>query len=669
MSNIIPESNISLTQPEFIPTTRVEMDSLGWKQLDILLVSGDAYMDHPSFGIPLLGRLLIAHGYRVGIIAQPDWENPEVLLEMGRPRLYAGVSAGAIDSMLAHYTAFRKLRHDDAYTPGGKHGARPNRACIVYTNLVRRAFPGIPVVLGGIEASLRRITHYDFWTNKLRRSILLDSKADLVVYGMGEYAMLTAAKRLEGLGMDEVDSRIDKVAVRESLADIHGTVYATGRDGLPENNRRIMLPSHEEVVADAPKLVEATLQLESQVHEAKKYAVQECGGRFVVNAPPAPFLTEEDMDYLYDLPYARREHPSYDLPIPAMAMIAESITSHRGCGGGCSFCSLALHQGRRIRSRSSKSILREAKTIGAMHRKPCSISDVGGPSANMWQANCAKDPSKCKRKSCMFPTPCPSFAVKQQDQLDLLEKVAQVDRIKNVRVASGVRYDLALKEPKFLRQFIRQYVGGQLKVAPEHIADGVLTRMRKPGLDVFLAMLDVFADESRKAGKEQYVIPYLMSAFPGCTEKDMKYLKDWLHERGWKPQQVQCFIPTPGTVATAMYYAEVDEKGNPLFVAKTDAQRLKLHHLLMPTMGRKGDGGGRGDGNKGKPRKGGYKGQAGPRHDNGGEDDRPQGGRKKGGFGKKSSQKGFKKNGPKSGGPKSGNKKGGFKGGKKKTVR
>ena len=615
MSNILLENARDLNQPEFLPTTRKEMDRAGWSELDILLVSGDAYMDHPTFGIPLLGRLLVAHGYRVGIVAQPDWENPESLLDMGRPRLYAGVSAGAIDSMLAHYTAFRKLRHDDAYTPGGKHGKRPNRACIVYTNLVRRAFAGIPVILGGIEASLRRVTHYDFWTNKLRRSILLDSKADLAVYGMGEYAMLTAARRLDALGLDQVDLREHKDIIRESLADIQGTVYATNQAGLPDRSRTVFLPSHEDITSDAPKLLEATLLLEQQVHEAKRYAVQECGGRFIVNAPPAPFLNEKEMDFLYDLPYARKQHPSYTEPVPAMSMIAESITSHRGCGGGCSFCSLALHQGRRIRSRSEESILREAKTIGAMHKKACSISDVGGPSANMWGATCAKDPSKCKRKSCMFPKPCPSFSVRQEDQLDLLERVAEVDKIKNVRVASGVRYDLALREPKFLRRFIRQYVGGQLKVAPEHIADGVLNYMRKPGLDVFLQMLDVFAEESRKAGKEQYVIPYLMSSFPGCTEQDMRKLGNFLKERGWKPQQVQCFIPTPGTVATAMFYAEVDEKGNKIFVAKTDAQRLKLHHLLMPTMGRKGgDNHGEGKkGSKGSPNKrsGSFKGKKG----------------------------------------------------------
>lgn len=543
--------------------TRAEMEALGWDELDVLLVSGDAYVDHPSFATALLGRTLVAHGFRTGVITQPRWSDPEDLLAMGRPRLFAGVSAGAIDSMLAHYTAFRKKRSEDAYTPGGRAGARPNRACIVYANLLRRAFPGLTVILGGIEASLRRITHYDFWTDALRKSILLDAKADAVVYGMGERAVIDIAARLS-LGQD--------------LRGIPGTVTV----GAKEDAALIDLPSHEAMLADPKELMRATLLLEKQVHDGTDWARQRVGDRVILIAPPAAPLSTAEMDRVYALPFARKGHPSYRLPIPAEEMIRDSVTSHRGCGGGCSFCTLALHQGRRIASRSRGSILDEVRRMAASPDFKGHISDVGGPSANMWGASCAREGQPCKRPSCMTPTVCPHFRMDQAAHLDLLRTLRRTPGVRGVRVASGVRFDLALTDLKALGGYLREFVGGQLKIAPEHVCDHVLRLMRKPGNRVFEEFLTVFSRESKQAGKEQYVIPYLMSAFPGTTDDDMRLLARWLASRGWKPRQVQCFIPIPGAVATAMYHAGITPDGKPVHVPRSDEERLRQHRILLP---------------------------------------------------------------------------------------
>ncbi|GEB81046.1 UPF0313 protein [Desulfovibrio desulfuricans] len=570
-----------LAQPRFLPMSRAEMHAIGWDALDVLLISGDAYVDHPTFAAALLGRWLVAHGYRTGIVAQPRWNTPEDVLCMGRPRLFAGIAAGAIDSMLAHYTAFRKKRHDDAYTPGGKAGARPNRAVIVYTNLLRQAFAGLPVVIGGIEASLRRATHYDFWTDSLRRSILLDAKADLLVYGMGEYALREAAARYDA-AMNEGGA----ATAAEALHGIGGTAWVGTESDMPEGASIMRLPSHEDISADVRLLMEATLQQERHVHRGDAWAIQPVGNRAVIMAPPAPPMSPEDLDRLYALPFTREAHPSYRETVPAADMIRTSITTHRGCGGGCSFCSLALHQGRRIASRSRDSVLAEARDLAAAARKGVSISDVGGPSANMWQARCTLNPAKCRRASCMFPSVCKGFAVDQRKAVRLLWEVRDTPGVRNVRVASGVRFDLALREGEALRAYTMEFTGGQLKVAPEHICDEVLEYMRKPGLPVFEKFLEAFAAFSDEAGKEQYVVPYLLSAFPGCTDDHMRTLSRWLQARGWSPQQVQCFIPTPGTVATAMYAAGIDPEGNPIPVARTDAERLRQHGILMPDTGR-----------------------------------------------------------------------------------
>lgn len=552
--------------------SRQEMARLGWDELDVLLVSGDAYVDHPSFGAALLGRWLMRHGYRVGIVAQPRWDTPCDLEAMGRPRLFAGVTAGAIDSMLAHYTAFRKKRSDDAYTPGGKSGARPNHATIVYTGLVRAAFPGLPVAIGGIEASLRRVTHYDFWSDKLRRSILLDSKADLLVYGMGERAVIEIARRLE------------KSPGETALHGISGTVRtARGEADLPEG--AVELPSHEDVAADPRKLMGLTLEVERLVRQGDKWAVQRSGNRHVVIAPPAPPMSTEELDAVYGLPFTRQAHPSYKEPAPALEMIQFSITSHRGCGGGCSFCSLALHQGRRIASRSRRGILEEARQLTLHPQWKGSVTDVGGPSANMWGARCTADPGKCRRSSCLYPRRCGNFAAEQDGLAELLEAVSHVPGVKHVRVASGIRHDLAMESPAYVRAVLGRFTGGQLKLAPEHSAPAVLCLMRKPPFETFLRFLTIFARESARAGKQQYVVPYLMSAFPGCTDKDMSKLSVWLRSKGWKPQQVQAFIPTPGTVATAMYYAGIDTQGHPLTVARTDAERIRQHRILIGSGG------------------------------------------------------------------------------------
>ena len=607
----MPVSAPPLAQPPFLPMSAGECRALGWDALDVLLVSGDAYLDHPACAVALLGRHLVAHGFRTGVVAQPDWRDAASLTAMGTPRLYVGVTAGALDSMLAHYTAFRKKRHDDSYTPAGRAGARPNRACIVYANLLRRAFAHTPIVLGGIEASLRRVSHYDFWSDSLRRSILLDAKADLLVYGMGERAMLDVARHCQQ-GMP--------------LRGIPGTVWsarpdeaprADGVEGGDAGHGVVRLPAHEAIAANPPLLMRATLELERQVHGGRAYAVQDVGDRCIVIAPPAQPLNTPELDALYALPYARAAHPAYTAPIPALATLRDSVTSHRGCGGGCSFCSLALHQGRAVRSRSRESILAEVRQLAHVRGFSGSISDVGGPTANMWQGRCLFPGGEggCRRRSCCVPRPCRYFSTPQQAHVDLLRAAARVPGVRHVRVASGIRPDIIGDDLDALHAYTVEFTGGQLKVAPEHASPEVLKRMRKPPLEVFERFLAAFQRYSRDGGRRQFVVPYLMSAFPGCTEADMRLLADWLAARNWKPQQVQCFIPTPGTVATAMYYGGVDERGHPLYVARTDAERLRQHRILMPDLGRpRGSGktGKRGKGREGGEGRHGRRGARGP---------------------------------------------------------
>ena len=550
------------------------MAAIGWDELDVLVVSGDAYVDSHSFAAAILGRWLVAHGFKTGIVAQPSWETTDDIMRMGRPRLMAAVSPGALDSMLAHYTAFRKKRGEDAYSPGGKIGLRPNRASLVYTGLVRQAFPGLPVALGGIEASLRRASHYDFWSDSLRHSVLLDSKADVVLYGMGENSLLELVQLLHASPARQ--RPVDTI----TRARIRGSVYAVHPDAIPAGAEE--LPSHEAILADAGLLMKATLAFERQMLQGGPCLVQRSGGRAVVFEPPAKLLTEKEMDVLYDLPFTRRAHPSYQEPIPAVAMLEGSVTSHRGCGGGCSFCSLALHQGRRVQSRSAESIFREIKKLTERPEWNGSITDIGGPSANMWQASCAVDGKNCKRESCLYPKRCRHFRTNQEKQVDMLHHVVGMDGVKHLRVASGVRHDLAVESEAYMQALVGEFTGGQLKIAPEHISEKTLRLMRKTPLKLWNQFLRDFNRISQECGKEQYVIPYLMSAFPGCTDADMEELAAWLKVRGWRPQQVQCFIPTPGTVATAMFYAKQDVDGLPIFVARTDGERLFQHRILVP---------------------------------------------------------------------------------------
>ena len=559
MRQNIKPSRASASRADFLPMSRQEMQARGWDELDILLVSGDAYVDHPAFGVPLLARLLEKRGYRVGIVAQPRWDNLEDIQKLGRPRLFCGISAGSLDSMLCHYTAFRKKRRDDAYTPGGQAGARPNRACLVYSNLVKAAFPGLCLVLGGVEASLRRFAHYDFWSDSLRRSLLLDSKADLLVYGMGEYAIAEIAQRLQK---------------QQGLEGIRGTLRVCTEPGSAS-----LLPSYEEILADKVKLLWATSEMESAMHAGLPLA-QKHGQRYVFCEPPAPLPSEAELDSYYELPFTREAHPSYRQAIPAVAMLKWSMTALRGCAGGCAFCSLASHQGRLVCSRSPASLRKEAQALTRLKGWKGQVSDVGGPTANLWGASCRIEGKGCRRPSCLFPDFCPQLRLEQGAYIEMLRSLEKLPGVKKVGIASGLRFDLALRDPDFCQALVGEFVSGQLKLAPEHSEDKVLRLMRKTDFSLFEEFSQRFAKLCRQCGKEQYIVPYVMSAYPGCSMADMQAMQAWFKRRGWKPQQAQCFIPTPGTIATAMYYAETDLQGNKIYVAKSDREREDQHAVL-----------------------------------------------------------------------------------------
>ena len=545
----------------FLPTTRREMELRHWDELDILLVSGDAYVDHPGFGVPLLGRLLESRGYKVGIIDQPDWTSQDDIARLGKPRLFCGIASGALDSMLAHYTAFRKKRSDDACTPGGLAGKRPNRASIVYANLIRAAFPGTPIAIGGVEASLRKAAHYDFWTDALRRSILLDAKADILIYGMGERQILQIAENLNN-GMP--------------LDNIPGTVVATS---TPEQFSP--LPSYDDILQDKSLLVNATLQLESHFHTGTEPLAQRHGNQAILIQPSAEPLTTEELDQLYQFPFTREQHPKYTQPVPALDMLKFSITAVRGCAGACAFCSIAQHQGRRISSRSAESLAAEIEKLTSHKDWKGHVSDVGGPTANLWGATCSVNAEKCKRQSCLTPSICPNLKLNLKAYVELLEKLNAIPNVKTVSVASGIRHDAAQTEPKAAKKLIAKFISGHLKLAPEHCDDKILKLMRKPKFSSFENFLEFFQNTSYEHGKQQYIIPFIISAYPGCGMEEMKTVASWFRQRGWKPQQVQCFIPTPGTLATAMFYAECDQNGNHIYVPKTDREREDQHAMLF----------------------------------------------------------------------------------------
>lgn len=558
----------------FIPTTREDAAQRGWKELDVIFVSGDAYIDHPAFGVPLLARWLEAHGFRVGIIAQPDWRSKEAFMSLGRPRLCFAVSSGAMDSMVAHYTPARKLRHDDAYTPGNRHGARPNRATIIYTSRLKEAYRDVPVIIGGIEASLRRFAHFDFWENKVRRSVVFDAKADLLIYGMAEYPLLDVLERMRS--GEPV----------QSIRNVRGTACISRE--LPERTAFtdvLELPSFEAVCADKGAFAEAFRIICNEQNPLNgRTVVQRHGDRMLVCSAPALPLSMADMDAIYGLPFEKMPHPSYQEQIPAWEQIKTSITSHRGCFGGCAFCAIAMHQGRTIQSRSEASLVAEVKALAAMPWFRGSVSDVGGPTANMYGLSCGNQEANrvCRRDSCLFPAVCTNLAVDDTRTVALLRAVRSVAGVKHVAVSSGVRYDLMARQPGYFRELVGHHVSGLLKIAPEHLAEHVTDLMRKPGKKAFESFLRCFYEESSRIGKRQQVVPYIISGHPGCTLTDMLDLALALKKMGFRVEQVQDFTPTPGTLSTCMYYTGLDPfSGNAVHVPRSDREKGHQKSLLL----------------------------------------------------------------------------------------
>ncbi len=557
--------------PRALPMSMEEARARGWDELDVVIVTGDAYIDHPSFAMSILGRVLEAAGFRVGIISQPDWHSCDDWRRFGRPRLFFGISAGNMDSMINHYTANRKVRNDDAYSPGGRIGLRPDRATLSYCQRAREAFKGVPVIAGGVEASLRRLAHYDFWSDKVRKSILLDSKADLVVFGMGENAIVEIAQRLQA-GETVKD-----------LRDMRGVAYALGAsETVPED--ALALPSYEEVLADKLQFAEATriIHQETNPYNARRLVQWHSNQAVVVNPPQLP-ISEAAMDRIYGLPYTRRAHPSYREPVPSFELMKDSITIMRGCFGGCTFCSITAHQGRAIQSRSQASIVTEIKNLAKDKSFKGTVSDIGGPTANMYQMKCTQPEveAKCRRQSCVHPKICKLLGVDHQPVINLMRAAREVDGVKKVLVASGVRMDLARQSPEYIRELTQHHVGGYLKVAPEHVDPDVLFKMRKPANDDFEFFSEVFKDESQAVDKKQYLIPYFIASHPGSDVEAMINLAVFLKQNGYKPDQVQDFIPAPLDIATCMYYTGIDPfTKKPVFIAKGLRDR-KTQRALM----------------------------------------------------------------------------------------
>jgi uncharacterized radical SAM protein YgiQ len=589
----------------FLPTSRAEMDELGWDSCDIVIVTGDAYVDHPSFGMALVGRLLEAQGFRVGVIAQPDWRSPDDFARLGRPNLYFGITAGNMDSMVNRYTADRRIRRDDAYTPGGEGGARPDRSVIVYAQRAREACNDVPVVIGGIEASLRRIAHFDYWSEKVRRSILLDARADLLLYGNAERAIVEISHRLAAgeaiadltdvrgtaflrdgtpSGWFEVDSthldapgpigpHPDPYAIQpQAVAPAAAAGAAPAADGVQvvrfvgrvpsaaRDRSVIRLPAFEQVGADPVLYAHASriLHLEANPGNARAL-VQRHGDKDVWLTPPPVPLTTEELDAIYELPYTRRPHPAYgDARIPAYEMIRFSIAIQRGCFGGCTFCSITEHEGRIIQSRSEDSVLREIETIrDSVPGFTGVISDLGGPTANMYRLACRSKAIEeaCRRPSCVYPGICPNLDTDHTPLVKLYRRARALPGIKKVLIASGVRYDLAIESPEYVRELTQHHVGGYLKIAPEAIGEGPLSKMMKPGIGTYDRFKALFERYSKEAGKEQYLIPYFIAAHPGTTDEDMLELALWLKDNGFRADQVQAFLPAPMATATAMYHS------------------------------------------------------------------------------------------------------------------
>lgn len=536
---------------DFLPVTREEMKKRGWEQVDFVYVSGDAYVDHPSFGAAIIGRLLESRGYRVGMIPQPDWRRKESIQVFGRPRLGFLVTAGNMDSMVNHYTVSKKHRQKDAYSPGGQMGLRPDRAVVVYSNLIRQSYKDSPVILGGIEASLRRMAHYDYWENKVKHSILIDSGADLISYGMGEHSILEIAEALDsGIPIEEITY-------------IAGTVYRT--KDLLRAYEPIILPSFEDVKEDKAVYAEsfATQYRNTDPFTAKAMAESYGNRGYVIQNPPAMPLSTQEMDDVYDLPFTGEYHPMYKKKggIPALEEIKFSLTSNRGCFGGCNFCALTFHQGRILQTRSHDSIIREAVKMTKAPDFKGYIHDVGGPTADFRHPSCQKQLTKgvCQNRQCLFPTPCKNLKADHKDYVLLLRKLRDIPGVKKVFVRSGVRFDYVLADPDktFLRELVKYHVSGQLRVAPEHVSDQVLHYMGKPSHQVYLRFLEEFDKADKQAQKDQYAIPYFMSSHPGCTMKEAVKLAEYVRDLGYTPEQVQDFYPTPSTLSTCMYYTGI----------------------------------------------------------------------------------------------------------------
>jgi uncharacterized radical SAM protein YgiQ len=596
----------------FLPMSRAEMDALGWDSCDIIIVTGDAYVDHPSFGMAIIGRVLEAQGFRVGIIAQPDWHSAEPFKVLGRPNLFFGVTAGNMDSMVNRYTSDRRLRSDDAYTPNGEGGKRPDRSVIVYSQRVREAYGDVPIVIGGIEASLRRIAHFDYWSEKVRRSVLLDAKADLLVYGNAERQLCELAHRLAaGENIRDITDLRGTAFVRKSVPEGWVEIDSTHLDApgpidppvnpyamQPEPNtaspgapacgggaasadaasgekvvrfvRRvknvdrersvIRIPSFEQVSTDPVLYAHASriLHLESNPGNARALVQRHGNVDVWLNPPPIP-LTTKEMDWVYELPYQRRPHPSYgDANIPAYKMIRFSIAIQRGCFGGCTFCSITEHEGRIIQSRSEDSILREVERVrDTVPGFTGVISDLGGPTANMYRLACRSRQieSACRRPSCVYPGICPNLNTDHSPLIRLYRRARALPGIKKVLIASGVRYDLAIESPEYVKELVQHHVGGYLKIAPEALAEGPLSKMMKPGVGAYYRFKELFDRYSKEAGKEQYLIPYFIAAHPGTSDQDMLELALWLKKNGFRADQVQAFLPSPMATATAMYYS------------------------------------------------------------------------------------------------------------------
>ena len=548
-----------------MPSSAEEMQNRGWKQADIILVSGDAYIDHPTFGAALIGRWLERNGFRVAVLSQPNWRSVDAFRSLGRPRLFWGITSGCIDSRLNDYASMGNRRRRDLYSPGGATGLRPERPLLTYSARAREAYKDVPIVLGGLEASLRRRIHYDYIEDKLKQSVLIDAKADILVFGMAERAILEIAQRLDaGQGVDD-------------LTNISGTAYRAIRSN-PVPADAVRLPSFSDIAADGSLFMSAQKEYQQQAHPKGRAVVQEQPGGTIVVMPPAEPLTTKEMDRLYDLPFTRCWHPRYDKAggVPALEPIRFSITTHRGCFGGCSFCSLYFHQGKYISSRSTESLLGEAKTISSHPQFHGTISDIGGPTANMYGMNCSKKES-CNRISCLFPSVCKNLKTDYGKLIGMMEAFLRWKKDVNVYVASGIRHDLALQSRDYIGLLAKHFVGGHLKVAPEHYCGHVLELMGKPAFELFEEFEARFDEASHIAGKEQYLVPYFISAHPGCGSADAAILTEYLVKRSWCPQQVQDFIPVPLTLSAAMYVSGTDAKGQQIYIPRgRNEKRLQL---------------------------------------------------------------------------------------------